>query len=160
MLSLHAEDSCSAHKSSFYSYPETLFFPCLPICCLYILSTLLSVFLSVCASIFAACSSECLKFEICLLSVCPLVFLKGHSREYWMIYRGPGLLAVVWLPCTPSPVSNLSLFLSLPRCPQSSLLLGEVGWEGWARSWIIRRRESLAFYKSFNTLWDTASIQS
>jgi hypothetical protein len=38
-------------------------------------------------------------------------------REYWMIYRGPGFLAVVWFGSSPplptSPVSNLFLFLSI-----------------------------------------------
>ncbi len=128
-------------------HPETLFFPCRTISCLHILSILLSVFLSVCASVFAVHRSECLKFGICLLSVCPSACLIGHNREYWIIYRGPGLLAVVWLSCTPSAVSNLSLLLSLPVYRQSSLLLGEVGVRGWARSWIILRRERPALYK-------------
>ncbi len=147
MLSLHAKEPCSAHKSSFYPTQKRYSFPD----CLYLLSAYFvnpSVcILSVCASIFAVCRSECLKLGICLLSVCPSVCLLGHSREYWMIYRGPGLLAVVWLSCTPSAVSNLYLFLSLPVYRQSSLLLGEVGERGWARSWIIRRRESPALYK-------------
>ncbi len=56
-----------------------------------------------------------------------------------MIYRGPGFLAVVWFgslptPYLPSPVSMLSLFLSLPVSRGSSL------------------RESLVLFKSFNTL--------
>jgi hypothetical protein len=48
-----------------------------------------------------------------------------------MNYRGPGILAVVQYDLAPSPspplsyVSKLSLFLSLPVCPQSSL--GEGG---------------------------------
>jgi hypothetical protein len=49
------------------------------------------------------------------------------------------------------PASILSLFLSLPVCRRSSLLTGEGG-RGWGRSQIIRRRESLVLYKSFNTL--------
>ncbi len=70
-----------------------------------------------------------------------------------MIYRGPDFLAVVWFGSSPtrfspSPVTSLSLFLSLPVCHRPSLMT----WEGkrrWARSQIIRPRESLALYKSF-----------
>ncbi len=74
-------------------------------------------------------------------------------REYWMIYRGPGFLAVAWFgsSSTPSPVSNLSLFLILPVCRRSSINCRE---GGEARSQIIRRQESLALYKSFNTPWN------
>ncbi len=53
-------------------------------------------------------------------------------------------------PPSPSPFSKLSLFLSLPVCRRSSLLTG------WAIS--IRRRESLALYKSFNTLCAPPSL--
>ncbi len=52
----------------------------------------------------------------------------------------------------PSPDFKLSLFLSLPVYPRSSLLT----WEGrgWVRRIrIIRLRESLTLYKSFDTLW-------
>jgi hypothetical protein len=51
-------------------------------------------------------------------------------------------------PPSPSPVSSLSP----PVCRQSSLLTEE-GESGWGRSQIIRMRESLVLYKSFNTLW-------
>ncbi len=49
-----------------------------------------------------------------------------------MIYRGPGLLAVVWFgsfPQTPPP-----LFLSLPVCRRSSLLMVYGGGGGGGRS--------------------------
>ncbi len=63
---------------------------------------------------------------------------------------------MIWLfahSLPPSAVSKWSLFLSLPHvCRRSSLLTGE-GRMGWARSQIIRPRESLAIYKSFNILW-------
>ncbi len=49
-----------------------------------------------------------------------------------------------------SPVSKLSLFLSLPVCHRKSLLMGERGWMG--RSQISRRRESIILYKPLNTL--------
>ncbi len=53
-------------------------------------------------------------------------------------------------PPSPSPpVRKLSLLLSLPLCRRSSLLREK----GWVRSQLIRRRESLALSKSFNTLW-------
>ncbi len=46
-----------------------------------------------------------------------------------MIYRGPDFLAVVRFGSspspTPSPVNKMSLFLSLPVCCQSNLLMGE-----------------------------------
>jgi hypothetical protein len=55
----------------------------------------------------------------------PTKFTQTISREYWMIYRGPGFLAVVYnsAPHPPlSPLSSPSLFLSLPVCRRSSLL--------------------------------------
>jgi hypothetical protein len=72
-----------------------------------------------------------------------------------MIYRGPGFLAVVWfgsspIPLPPSPISTLSIFLSLPVCRRSRFLTREG--RGWGRSQIIRWGESLVLYKSFNTL--------
>ncbi len=84
---------------------------------------------------------------------------KGEARKYCMIYRGPGILAVVWFgpssTPSPSPVSKLSLLL--PVCRRSSLPAGYGVWggggRGWGRSLIFRRQESLVLYKSFNTLW-------
>jgi hypothetical protein len=55
-------------------------------------------------------------------------------------------------PFPSSPVSKLSLFLSLPVCRRSSLLTGDGG-RGQALSRIIGQQESLALYKSFKTLW-------
>ncbi len=69
-----------------------------------------------------------------------------------MIYRGPGFLAIMWLSFSPSPLSKLSLFLSIPVCRRLSLLTGK-GVRGWGRSQIIRRRECLFLCKSFSTLW-------
>jgi hypothetical protein len=50
----------------------------------------------------------------------------------------------------------MSIFLSLPVCRWLSFQRGE-GEEGWAGSRIMRPRESLVLYKSFNTpiLWMT-----
>ncbi len=79
------------------------------------------------------------------------------SREYLMIFRWPGFLAVVLFGSSPTPsppsVSKLSLFLIFIVCRRSSLLTGEAGrGRVWARNQIIRPGESLALYKSFNTL--------
>ncbi len=53
-------------------------------------------------------------------------------------------------PPSASPVSKLTLFLSLPVCRRSSFLT--VGGRGRARSQNHSTAISLAFYKSFNTL--------
>jgi hypothetical protein len=78
-----------------------------------------------------------------IISMCVLC-----TREYWRNHRGPGFLAGSYPlpPLTLSPVSRLSLFLSLPVCRRSSLLTGGGG--AWGR----RQRESLVLYISFNTL--------
>jgi hypothetical protein len=56
-----------------------------------------------------------------------LYFLYSHTREYWMVYRGPGFLAVIWLLLTPLPLPPLPSATCLPVCYQSSLLTGEGG---------------------------------
>jgi hypothetical protein len=70
-----------------------------------------------------------------------------------MIYRGQAFslsYALAPPPPLPSPVSQLSLFLSLPMCRRSSLLRGR----GCGRSQVTRLREkSLVHFKLFNTLW-------
>jgi hypothetical protein len=52
-----------------------------------------------------------------------------YYRKYWMIY-GPGFLAVLWFGSSPIPspslVSNLSFFLTIPVCRRSSILTGKV----------------------------------
>ncbi len=79
--------------------------------------------------------------------------------EYWMLYRGPGILVGVRLGSSPtpfippSPVNDLDVFLSIPVCRRSSLLTGEGGEGVDTRSQNILPRESLVLYKSFNTLW-------
>ncbi len=49
------------------------------------------------------------------------------TREYWLIYRGPGFLSYVQLGSStiPATVSKLSFFLSLPVGCWSNLLTGE-----------------------------------
>ncbi len=59
------------------------------------------------------------------------------TREYWIIYRGPGLLVVVWfgsspIPSPSSPLCKLSLFLCLPVCRRLVLLAGEGGESNYA----------------------------
>jgi hypothetical protein len=62
---------------------------------------------------------------------------------------------MIWLhPIPPTPVNNLSLFLSLPLCRRSSTLTGEGGRDGGSRQ-IIRQQESIILYLSFNILWSS-----
>ncbi len=88
----------------------------------------------------------------------PFTLIIGRSgvREYWMIYKGPGFLAVVCFGSTPIPFPNL--FKPSANCPFFSVsCVSPVeltdGGRGWAWSRIIRPQESLALYKSFDTLW-------
>ncbi len=81
----------------------------------------------------------------------------GVSREYWIICRGPGFLAVVWLGSSPTPFPP-PLVCRLNRLDTGSLRKRKKfahgrGERGWARSQIIQHWESLALYKSFNTFW-------
>ncbi len=77
---------------------------------------------------------------------------RPSHREYWMIYRGPGFLAVVWFGSSPNPPPlprQQAVSLSrLPLCRRSRLLMRR---RGWGRSHNIRRRDSLVLYKSFST---------
>ncbi len=87
------------------------------------------------------------------------VLLYICNREYWIIQRGPGFLAVVWYGSSPIP-----LYPPLPSasCLSFSVLLRVAGWTYWRERrdevgeepyhHIIRRRESLVLCKSFNTL--------
>ncbi len=82
------------------------------------------------------------------------------SRGYWMMYRGPGFLAGVWSGFppppshpTPSRVSKLSLFLSLPVCRRSGK--GEGG-GGGARS--QDEEKAWSSINNFNTLSFTYSL--
>ncbi len=86
------------------------------------------------------------------------------DREYWMIYRLSGFLAIVRIgssvsTCTPSPVRKLDRRHTERLRKRDNLLIGEGGM-GWARGQITRPQESLVLYKSFNTLWYRTSTQS
>ncbi len=100
---------------------------------------------------------------------CPIAGLKFSTRaskhdagsdkfrEYWMIYRGPGFLAVVKFgskptPYPPSPVSKLDRRHE-GRLQMRGNLLMEEGGRGLAWSRIPRPQESLSLYKSFNPVW-------
>jgi len=80
------------------------------------------------------------------------------SRENWMIYKGPGFLAVVGFGSSPTPLPALFPVSKLDRrhtgrhWKRDNLRTGEGG-RGWRRSQIRRWRESLFLYKSFKTLW-------
>ncbi len=74
-------------------------------------------------------------------------------REYWMIYRRQGFLAVIWSGSFPasSPLPSGSSLSQSYCLPQVEITDVEGGGGGW-RSQIMRRRESLVLFKSFNTL--------
>jgi hypothetical protein len=69
-----------------------------------------------------------------------------------MIYRGPGFPAIELFGSSPPPPPLPSAVVALSQSPvrrRSSLLTGEVG------DRIMRPREGLVLYKSFNTLCTT-----
>ncbi len=59
------------------------------------------------------------------------VWLRVGGREYWMIYRGPGFLSVVWFCCSPipSPVARQQV-VTLPGCCWSTYWRERGGWGG------------------------------
>ncbi len=61
-------------------------------------------------------------------NLCSLHNTSRYSREYWMIYRGPGFLDLdPPTPPPPFPRQQVVSLLSLPVCRRSSLLTGEGG---------------------------------
>jgi hypothetical protein len=79
----------------------------------------------------------------------------SQSREYWMIYRRPGFLAVVWFGSSHSLLSARCFSFSIILCvaDRAHSLTGEGRRRGWEGSQMILQRESMVLYKSFNTLW-------
>jgi hypothetical protein len=73
------------------------------------------------------------------------------AQSDWTINRGPGFLAVVWFgsSTTPPPASPL-LSVSLNSETQE----GNYRWQEGGGGSQTRRPQSMALYKSFNTLWD------
>jgi hypothetical protein len=72
------------------------------------------------------------------------------TRDYWMIYRGPSFLAIVWfgsslIPSHPLSHLSFSVFLCVPGRPY-----WRVSGMRWERSQI---KEKLFFYKLFSTFW-------
>ncbi len=67
----------------------------------------------------------------------------------WFLKVQAFLRSYIWFGSSPPPATCMSLFLFLPVCRRSSLLIG---------SKIIRPRESLILYKSFITLCPHTAI--
>ncbi len=79
------------------------------------------------------------------------------QREYWMIYWGPGSLAVVWFGSSPTPppfpVKKLDRRHTLTgRLTRGTTCWGEGGRKGVGEEPNSGPQESLVLYKSFNTL--------
>ncbi len=81
------------------------------------------------------------------------------AREYWMVYRRPGLKAIVWLGSSSTSLPLLSsascLSFSVFLCIACRAYWRERG--GVGQDKIIRRRESLVLFKSFNTVLSVCS---
>ncbi len=105
-------------------------------------------------------------FEISFQRCCQHLQKWKKGRRGRVVYNFCKLRAqlptttTVWVgssPMHPVPLlpsaKNLSLFISLPVCPWSRLLTGEEGGGAVGEEPNIRRRESLVFYISFNTLF-------
>ncbi len=80
------------------------------------------------------------------------------SREYWIIYRGPGFLAVFWFGHSPRPLpppaGEQVVSLSQSSCVSPVELTDGIRERGGVDEEPNHTtRESLDLYKSFNTLW-------
>ncbi len=73
------------------------------------------------------------------------------TREYWMIYRGLRILAVVWFGFTPPPLSKLDRRQTGRPRMRDTLLTGEGG-KGWVWSRIIRPQKSLKIIQ-YTLVW-------
>ncbi len=83
------------------------------------------------------------------LLICPILC----SREYWIIYRGPGFR--MWFDSSSPPPSPATRPLSSTCDTQEDWGRGQLadggGGRGWGRSQMIPRRESPVLYNSLNT---------
>ncbi len=76
----------------------------------------------------------------------------AFRREYWMIYRGPGFLIVVWFGFSPHPLPSVSCLFYTRSSSVSTVELTNGRRRG--RSQIIRWRENMSSINhSTNTLW-------
>ncbi len=75
-----------------------------------------------------------------------------EAREYWMIFRGPGFLAVVCFGSSPTPsqLSQEARTATRRKSEKERQLADGRRGGGWGRNQIIWQRESLVLYKSMN----------
>ncbi len=85
------------------------------------------------------------------LPVLPVSRLSKAAREYWMICRRPGFLALVTFGSSPTPYPLLPSVYSAGRIhrkiEKERQLANGRGGRGWGRSQIIRRGDSLPLCK-------------
>jgi hypothetical protein len=94
------------------------------------------------------------------IKICLLADRELYGREYWMIYRGPGFLGVVWFGSSPTPYLPFQLAEGRPGTKKEDWERETTCWREMERSRrIIRQRESMALCKSFNTLCCTVRSQ-
>jgi len=101
------------------------------------------------SSIYILCTISFLGFAISLPTTSPPSSAVPR-REYWMIYRGPGFLAVVWFSSslTPLPPSSVQHVVSLSKSSGLSSVspVKLTDGRGVGGVWRIWRRESLVLY--------------
>ncbi len=94
--------------------------------------------------------------------VCWCHYLLGRtierSREYLMICRWPGFLAVVWFGSPPLLPSASCLSFILFLCVVGRAYWRGMGWEGVREEPNQRPPESLVFYTSFNILYGGGGV--
>jgi hypothetical protein len=89
---------------------------------------------------------------------------KESTRDYWMIYRGPGFFAVARCGSSPTPFPSFPpascLSFSVFLCVAGQAYWREKGGRGEVMEeiQITWRRERLILCKSFNTLWKVRSL--
>ncbi len=84
------------------------------------------------------------------------VLSKAYSREYWMIDKGPGFLAVVWFGSSPTPSAPSPLCRQKARPATHRKTEKERKGVDHMNHMNIRKP---CLYKSFNTLWPTEIYQ-
>ncbi len=80
---------------------------------------------------------------------------KCTAREYLILYRGPGFLAVVWYGSSPLHLTPPHPSASCPSFSDFLCVAGRAYWQecgGGGRSQIIRRWESIVLHNTFNNL--------